>query len=133
MRVAIFTIAMTALTALMLGMAPGVRFSRPDVNDALKSSSAGSPSAPGVQRMRSMLVIVQVALSVALAAAAVLEVRSVIALQTAKSGFSESQLLTFRTYVAGDEFDAPEARAAAFFAVVNGLQHAPGIDGAALT
>ena len=132
-RVLGFTAAIAALTALALGAAPGLRFSKPDVNDTFKSSSAGSTASPGVQRARGMLVVAQVALSVALVTAAVIMVRSLIALQEAKGGFAESELVTFRTYLAGDPYDAPEARAAAFKLVVDELRGIPGVREAAVT
>ena len=82
-RVVLFTAGLTVLTAVLLGAAPGLRFSRPDVNETLKSSSAGTTASPGVQRVRGALVVVQVALSVGLVTAAVLMVRSFLALQVA--------------------------------------------------
>jgi putative ABC transport system permease protein len=132
-RVVSFTVALAALTAVALGAGPGLRFSRPDVNDALKSSSTGSTASPGVQRIRGLLVVAQVALSVALVTAAVILVRSLIALQDAKSGVAESELVTFRTYLSGDQYDAVEARAAAFKAIVDELQSTPGVRSVAAT
>ena len=126
-RVASFTAGLAALTAAALGAGPGLRFSRPDVNETLKSSSAGNTASPGVQRSRGLLVVAQVALSVALITAAVIVVRSLIALQDAKSGVADSELMAFRTYLSGDQYDAPEARAAAFKAIVEELQTIPGV------
>ena len=133
LRVGGFVLAITALTALMLGIAPGLRFSRPDVNDALKSSSGASTPSRDVQRLRGLLVVGQVALSVSLVAAAVLLTRSVLALHSAKSGFEDSGLLTFRTYLSGDQDDAPEARAAELETLVQTLRTAPGVRDAAVT
>jgi predicted permease len=132
LRVGGFVLAMTALTALMLGIAPALRFSRPDVNDALKSSGARTPSRD-VQRLRGLLVVAQVALSVSLVAAAVLLTRSVLALHSAKSGFEETELLTFRTYLSGDQYDAPEARAAVLDTLAQAIRTAPGVRDAAVT
>jgi putative ABC transport system permease protein len=133
LRVASFTITITALTALVLGLAPGLRFSRPDLNDTLKSTSAGTTASPGVQRARGLLVVAQVALSVGLVTAAMLTVQSLIALQQARSGFEESGLVTFRAYIAGDRFDAPESRAAVFKGLIDELGSAPGIRDVAMT
>jgi predicted permease len=132
-RVVAFTAVLMIFTTIVLGVVPGIRFSRPDVNTTLKSSSTGSTSAPGIQRMRGALVVVQVALSVALVSAAVLMIRSVIALSSAASGFDEGHVLTFRTYVAGDQFDEVPARAAALASIVAELRRAPGVDDVALT
>jgi predicted permease len=132
-RVVLFTTGLMAVTAVMLGIAPGLRFSRPDANDTLKTSPAGSTATRSVQRLRALLVVGQVALSVALLTAAILMVRSFLALQEADAGFDESRILSFRTYVAGDRYDALPARAAALSAVIDELQSRPGLARAALT
>jgi predicted permease len=132
-RVVLFTIAIMCLTALLVGLAPGLRFSRPDVNDALKTSTASSTAAPGVQRLRSSLVVAQVALCVALLTAAAVMVRSSVALQQADGGFEPGPLLTFRAYMAGDAYNSVPARTAAFAAVISELKHSPAVQSAALT
>jgi predicted permease len=132
MRVAGFTLVMMAVTALGLGVAPGLRFSHPDLNGELKSSVGGTATG-GILRLRGALVVTQVALSVALVSAAVLMVQSVVALQHAESGFDETRLLTFRTYAAGNHLDAVPARASALAALVNELRRTPGVMHAALT
>ena len=132
-RVVLFTAGVMAATTVMLGVAPGLRFSRPEVNETLKTSPAGSTAGPSVQRLRAVLVVGQVALCVALLTAAVLMVRSFLALQRADAGFDESRLLSFRTYVAGDQYDAVPARAAALGAVIDALERRPGIVRGAVT
>jgi putative ABC transport system permease protein len=132
-RVVLFTVFVMAFTAFLVGVAPGWRFSRPDVNDALKSATNSSTAAPGVHRLRSTLVVAQVALCVALLAAAVTMVRSFVALQHADAGFDTGRLLTFRAYMAGDAYDAAPARAAAFAAVISELKNSPAVEAAALS
>ena len=132
-RVVLFTVVVMGLTTLLVGAAPGLRVSRPDVNDALKASALGSTATPGVQRLRSTLVVAQVALCVALLTAAVMMVRSFVALQQADAGFDTERLLTFRAYLAGDAYDEIPARAAAFAAVISELKNSPAVDSAALT
>jgi putative ABC transport system permease protein len=132
-RVVLFTVGLMALTALLVGVAPGLRFSRPDVNDSLKSTTTNSTAAPGVHRLRSGLVVAQVALCVALLTGAVTMVRSFVALQNADGGFDANRLLTFRAYLAGDAYDAVPARAAAFSDVLSALKSSPAVAAAALT
>jgi predicted permease len=133
LRVVLFTVLVMAVTALLVGMAPGLRFSRPDVNDALKTAATSSTAAPGVQRLRSSLVVAQVALCVALLTAAVMMTRSFVALQNADGGFDAGRLLAFRAYMAGDAYDEVPARAAAFAAVISELKNSPAVHSAALT
>ena len=131
-RVFLFTVLVMLFTACLVGTAPGLRFSRPDATDALKASP-NSTAGPGVQRLRSALVVAQVAMCVTLLTAAVMMVRSFVALQQADAGFDTSRLLTFRAYMAGDAYDAVPARAAAFAAVISELKNSPAVESAALT
>src|SRR5207302_643272 len=62
-RVLMFTAAVSILTALLFGLAPAFRATRLDLTPALKESSRHWAAGPVRNRLRSGLVIVQVALS----------------------------------------------------------------------
>ena len=74
-RVIGFAVLLTSLTSLAFGLLPALRASRPDLTTALKNA-AGTVSGGGSRgRIRSALVVVQVALSLLLLVAAALFVR----------------------------------------------------------
>jgi predicted permease len=130
-RVVLFTVLVMACTACLVGTAPALRFSRPDASNALKAAT--STAGRDVLRLRSALVVAQVAMCVTLLTAAVMMVRSFVALQRADAGFDTQGVLTFRAYLAGDAFDAVPARAAGFAAVISELKNSPAVESAALT
>jgi putative ABC transport system permease protein len=99
-RVLCFTIAVSMLTGILFGLFPALRSSRTDLSVALKES--GNQSGRGVDRarLRSLLVIGETALAVALLIGAGLLIRTLIALRAVNSGFDASNVLTMQMSVA---------------------------------
>jgi putative ABC transport system permease protein len=99
LRVLLFTLGTTALTAGVFALAPAWRISRQDVREALQQS--GNTVSPGKssQRYREALVVTQVALSLMLLIAAGLLVKSFGRLQQVDPGVRTSNLLTFEMAV----------------------------------
>jgi putative ABC transport system permease protein len=89
-----FSIAACLLTALLSGLAPALRLSKPDLQMTLKDGGQ-TPATTG-SRLRSALVIVEIALSLVLLAGAGLLIRTFIALQEVRPGFRPENVLTFQ-------------------------------------
>lgn len=131
-RVATFTTALVVLTTIAVGLIPALRASRPHLVDDLKAGGRHTPGR-GHQRLQSGLVVAQVALCLALLVGANLMIRSFIALQTDNLGFDHRPLVSLRAYLAGDQFDAVERRAAFIDEIVVALSSLPGVAVAAAT
>jgi predicted permease len=95
MHVAVFTIGLSLVTALLFGLVPALQATRPDLVGALKEGSAVSGRA-GRSGMRNTLVIVQVALSLVLLTAAGLFLRSLRNASSINIGFKPDNLLVMR-------------------------------------
>lgn len=95
MRVALFTVGLSLVTALLFGLVPALRATRPDLVGALKEGSAVSGRA-GRSGMRNTLVIVQVALSLVLLTAAGLFLRSLRNASSIDIGFKPANILVLR-------------------------------------
>ncbi|HUN85212.1 MAG TPA: ABC transporter permease [Terracidiphilus sp.] len=91
-RVALFTLALSVLTAVLFGLLPALRASRPDLVGSLKDNPGGFLSG-GRSRMRNALVIVQVSLSLVLLTTAGLFLRSLGNASSIDIGFQPSHLL----------------------------------------
>ena len=101
-RVLAFTLVVSVLTAFVFGLAPALRAGRVDPLPALKSTG-GSARGSARVRLRRVLVITQVAVSLVLLVAAGLFARSLIKLQRIDVGFNpESVLLLDVTPPAGE-------------------------------
>jgi len=81
-----FTLAMALVTSALFGLIPAMQASRVQVSDALKEGSRGTGGA-GRHRLRSALVVVEVALALVVVIGASLLIRSFIKLQGVDPGF----------------------------------------------
>jgi putative ABC transport system permease protein len=132
-RVVMFAIAAAAFTTLAVGLIPSLRTVRPNLVHDLKDSGRGASLGPAGQRVQAGLAVAQVALCFGLLVGANLMVQSFLALQRTSLGFDHEPVLTASGYLAGDAYDAPQARAAFFQRVVDTLRELPGVAAAAVT
>ena len=93
-RVLAFTLVVSVVTAFVFGLAPALRAGRVDPLPALKSTTGSARGATRV-RLRRMLVITQVAVSLVLLVTAGLFARSLIKLQKIDVGFNRENVLLF--------------------------------------
>jgi putative ABC transport system permease protein len=89
-----FTLGISMLTGVLFGLAPALRFSQPDLNEALKEGSRGASTGTAAARTRNALVVAEVALSVLLLAGAGLMLQSFARMLRADRGFQPEHLLT---------------------------------------
>jgi predicted permease len=92
-RVALFTIAVTLLSALVFGLAPALQVVRPHLESALKEGGRSGTSSVQHARLRSLLVITETALGVVLLVGAGLLIRSFQRLQNVNPGFDPNRVL----------------------------------------
>jgi predicted permease len=93
-RVLGFTVGLSCLTAIIFGLIPALRATRPDLTPILKDTGRGSSAYTRSLLARS-LVVVQVSLSVLLLIGAGLLIRSLRNLQQVEAGFNQQNLLLF--------------------------------------
>jgi predicted permease len=130
-RVLLFTLAVTALCSLLFGVGPARRAARSDVSSGLRHQTARSTVRGIAPRVRSTLVMVEVALSLVLLVASGLLLRSFVRLSQVDLGFTtERVLVTTTSYpVVGP---AGAAAATAFYRdLIAQLRTLPGVRRAA--
>lgn len=96
LQVLFFTIGLTVLTALLLGLLPALKSANPDLNDALKDASAKQAGSRAQKRVRQTLIAAEVALALMLLIGAGLLTRSFISSQSVDPGFQPHGVLTMQ-------------------------------------
>jgi putative ABC transport system permease protein len=111
LRVAAFTIAVSAACGILVGLAPGLQARSLNLNDALKDAARGSDGRQS-QRVRNVLVIAEVSMAVVLLIGAGLMIRSVRNLASIRPGFEPASLLTLHVSIPRTQQDSGAAGSA---------------------
>ena len=98
-----FTLGVSLLTGIVFGLIPAWQASRVNVAGALKESGRSATAGAARQRMRSVLVVAELAMAMVLLAGAGLLIRSLWQLRTVASGFDAKNVMTMR-------IELPESR-----------------------
>ena len=128
--VLLFTLGLSLLSGLIFGLAPAWQASKPDLNDALKEGGRNSSS--GSRRLRSLLVISEVALSLVLLIGAGLSFRSFLAMLKTNPGFNSDGVLTMNLNLPVAKYKDGNARAAFFTDLLQRVKTVPGVQSAAV-
>jgi len=128
-RVMLFTVAVTALTALFFGIAPAIGVTGISPYDAIKQQSRTVTGDRGFG-VRNVLVAVQVALSLALVVGGVLFVRTLMALSGTNLGFDPEGIISISVDARKNE-ESREARLQLYERLREAAASVPGVSNAA--
>jgi putative ABC transport system permease protein len=130
-RVLGFTAAVSLLTGAVFGAVPALQASKVDLNEALKEGGRGGAAAgAGLKRLRGLLVVGEVALSLVLLVGAGLMMRSFIRLQRVDVGLDPENVLTVAVPLPQAKYREPERQSAFFHQLVERVRSLPGARGA---
>jgi putative ABC transport system permease protein len=133
-RVLGFTVGVVALVGLLFGLAPALQVSKTDLNDVLKEGGRGSSEGHGRNRVRALLVVSEIALSVLLLIGAGLLVKSFVLLRDVNPGFDPENVLTMRVALFDPRYYRDIQLQPAFFRELTGRVSAlPGVEAAGAT
>jgi putative ABC transport system permease protein len=119
-----FTFAVSLLTGIVFGLVPAIQAARTDVNDALKSGGKGSINTGS--RLRRVLVVSEIALSLMLFIGAGLLMKSFWLLTNVNPGFQADHLLTLHVSLPEEKYS--DAQVIDFFRQVpERLSSLPGV------
>lgn len=122
-----FTIALSLVTGLVMGLYPALQSSRSDIVDALKEGGRGTAGSVRQQRFRKILVAAQVALSVTLVAGASLLIASFVRLSYQDPGFKFDKLWSALTVMPQAQYPDPDSRTRFAEQLTNALRATPGV------
>ena len=126
-----FTLAVSILTGIIFGLAPAIRAARVDLNTALKAGGRSVQADGGFnssrRRLRSVLVVSELALSLMLLIGAGLLVRSFVRLQSVAPGFNPGNVISMRIGRSGMDLSNQDKAIEYFRQVGDRLARVPGI------
>jgi predicted permease len=130
-----FISTIAALVTILVGIAPALQASQQQPQSALCNGERGGFANPRSRRLRSVLVICEVAFAILLLCGAGLMLRSSVQLNRVNPGFRTEHLLTFKTALPGATypFRDVEKRASFYRQLLDRLRSVPGVQDAAAT
>ncbi len=133
--VLLFAFALTLLTGLLFGILPAIRATRAPAVDAMKEQGRGSTANRRSNRVRNVMVVAEVALSLMLLTAAGLVVSSFQRVVSANLGFQPKHVVALEIFLPPNRYPfANHEKTRAFIAeVVGSLKALPGVKSAAAT
>jgi putative ABC transport system permease protein len=128
--VLLFTLTLSVVSGIVFGLAPALQVSKPDLNSSLKEGTRGTTSTS--HRLRSSLIVFEVALSLVLLVCAGLMIRSFLSLLRTDPGFNPDHVLTMNLVLPGAKYKDEAARAAFYDDLVQRVKAQPGVESAAV-
>ncbi|MFI5104161.1 MAG: ABC transporter permease, partial [Terriglobales bacterium] len=128
--VLLFTLVVAVLTSVLSGTAPALA-ARDTVVDGLKEGSAQTSAGVGRRRMRSLLIVAQVAVSFLLLIGAGLMLRSFQKLQHVDPGFQPENVLTMQIGLDFTKYNTNDKQRAFFETFLDKVQTQPGVKSSA--
>jgi predicted permease len=126
-----FTFAVSIVTGILFGLAPAFRAARVDLNTSLKAGGRNSQGEGGFgssrRRLRSLLVVAEVAISLMLLIGAGLLVRSFIRLQQVSPGFEPHGVISLRLGSTARQFPSRDVAIEFYRAASDALNSVPGV------
>jgi putative ABC transport system permease protein len=126
--VLLYTFGISLLTGILFGIAPALQALKTDLHETLKEGGRGAGGSLRRNRLRSSLVVAQVALSLALLVSASLFVRSSLKIQGDGGGLSTAHVMTMRIYLPAGRYEKDEDMSRQVADVVRRLETLPDVE-----
>ncbi len=131
-RVLIFTLLAALLTGILFGLAPAFQTSRVNLNDSLREGGGRTTSRAWHGRLRSLLVVAEIGLSLVLLASAALLIKTFVNLQGVNPGFDAQHVLTMDLSLTDPKYNTTVAVTNFFREVLDRVEASGGVEKAAL-
>jgi len=125
--VLVFTLVVTLLTAVIFGLAPAFQASRIDLNEALKQGGGRTGLNAGGNRLRSAMVVAEVALALVLLVGAGLLIQTFLKLRDQYSQLRPESVLTMRTVLSPSKYPEQAQRVSFYKQVLERVEALPGV------
>jgi putative ABC transport system permease protein len=131
-KVLVFTLVVAVVTGVLFGLAPASQASHFNLNDTLKEGGRDSGAGVRGKRLRSSLVIAEVAVSFILLIGAGLLINSFMHLRNLDPGFRADHLLTMKVDLSDVKYPNRERRITFFEEALRRVRELPGVQSVAV-
>ena len=128
MQVFLFALAVSLLTAFIFGLWPAIQGSRTQTREALQTASQRTTAGTGARRAQSVLVVVEVCLSLILLVMAGLMIRSFAKLTNIDPGMSTANVMSMRINRSPAKSKDGSQNAIFFQTVIDRIKSVPGVE-----
>jgi len=125
--VLIFTLAVSALTSVVFGLAPALHACTRELTNSLREAGRGLAGGVRQALLRKGLMVAEVALSLILLVGASLMIRTFLAMQDVDLGFRADRLLTMRVPLSEQRYPDAQRRTAFFQELLDRVRAIPGV------
>src|SRR2546422_5473630 len=125
--VLIFTLAVSALTSVVFGLAPALHACTRELTNSLREAGRGLAGGVRQALLRKGLMVAEVALSLILLVGASLMIRTFLAMQDVDLGFRPDRLLTMRVPLSEQRYPDAQRRTAFFQELLERVRALPGV------
>ena len=132
-RILAFTLFVSCLTGLVFGLAPALQSSKLDLNESLKEGLRGTTAGLRQNRLRSLLVVSEVAMALVVLISAALLIKSFVRLLEVKPGFNPANVLTMDIQLPNlppSRYASDDEQTAFFQQLMDRLKTLPGVESA---
>jgi len=126
-RVLLFTLLVSSVTGIIVGVLPAWRFATVDLQEAMKSVARTSTASRGARRLRSLLVSLEVGLSAMCLIAGGLLLHSFAKLMSVEKGFDSARLVTVDVNLPDYRYSNVQKKAAFVHALLERVASLPGV------
>ena len=125
-RILLFTLGISIITGVLFGLVPALQSAKVDLNNALRQSTRVTSTG----RLRSTLIVFEVALSIVLLVGAGLLIQTLSQLFNQYAVLKPEKVLTLRTVLPQTKYKELGQRNAFFQQVLDRVEHLPGVNSA---
>ena len=127
LRVVAFVLGIACLTAVLFGLLPALQASRPNLVDSIKESATQSSGGVRHSRLRNLLVVVEIALSLLLLVGAILMTQSFRKLLEVDPGFRSANTLVVNLTLPDAQYPMPPQKAGFYDEALRRINGLPGV------
>jgi predicted permease len=127
-----YTLGISLVTGILFGILPAWQLTHTDVNESIKEGGRSGSAGTGRRRVRSALIVSEIAISMVLLVSASLMIKSLYRLLQADPGFDPTQVLTAVFSLPENHYKEPSKQRQFVQQLVDEISRTPGVQAAGL-